>query len=302
VVSTDFTHYGKQFDYTPFADHVAERITQLDATVVSALQRQQLNPFLKIIQSTHATVCGRMPLAVFLALCERHVFGELASRLVAYATSSNAALTGSSVSYAGILFTTQQRTQQPIEDQFTMMEQQVLLDLSKATVRSLFDPSQKKFLLPIVGNAGDEKRGVFVTLYKKGELRGCIGIVEPMLPLTEGIITKTEATALHDTRFTPVTADELADITVTLSLLSVPVPIASYTNITIGKQGIILQNGLHQALFLPKVATEFGWDLNTTLTQLSKKAGLPARAWQDPQTTFSVFTSLDTPTEPVILK
>lgn len=312
IVSTDFTHYGKQFGYTPFGDHVAERIKQLDATLVTAVQQQKVAPFQTILKETHATVCGRIPLTVLLALCQKKVFGELESRLIAYETSSDAGVTGSSVSYVGLVFTTQKRATQPLTDQFTIMEQQALLELSKGTLASLYDASKANFLLPLLSLAGDEKRGVFVTLYKKnvadsdlvplpkksvGDLRGCIGIVEPNLPLAQGIMNMTQAAALRDTRFKPVSVEELPDITVMLSILSVPVKIASYSAIQLGKHGIILKNGNQQALFLPKVPAEFGWDLPTTLTQLSQKAGLPALAWKDPKTEFQVFTSLDIPAE-----
>lgn len=312
VVSTDFTHYGKQFDYTPFDDHVAERIKQLDATIVTAVQQQKVAPLETIIKETQATVCGRKPLAVLLALCEQKVLGAIEPRLIAYETSSDAGATGSSVSYVGLVFTTQKRATQSLSDQFTSMEQQTLLELSKGTLASLYDASKANFLFPLLGTAGDEKRGVFVTLYKKnaadsdlvplpkksvGDLRGCIGIVEPSMPLAQGIVNMTQSAALRDTRFKPVSVDELPDITVMLSILSVPVKIPAYSAIQLGTHGIILKNGNQQALFLPKVALEFGWDLPTTLTQLSQKAGLPALAWKDPKTEFQVFMSLDIPAE-----
>lgn len=304
IVSTDFTHYGKQFAYTPFSDHIAERIQHLDAAVVTAVQEKKLEPFLEVIKKTGDTVCGRMPLAIFLALCQQQVFGDLESRLIAYERSSEEEVTGSSVSYVGLVFTTQKRASQPLFDQFTRMEQYLFFELSKGMLAALYDQSKRPFLLPLLGTAGDEKRGVFVTLYKKnaldaqatnplGDLRGCIGLVEPTMPLKQGIMSMTEAAAVRDTRFKPVTADELPAITVTLSILSVPVKIASYRDIQLGKHGIILKNGNQQALFLPKVATEFGWDLPTTLTQLSQKAGLSSEAWKDPVTEFQVFTSLD---------
>jgi AmmeMemoRadiSam system protein B/AmmeMemoRadiSam system protein A len=302
VISTDFTHYGTQFGYTPFVDHLDQRIKHLDATVMDAIAQQRLAPFQAIIQKTEATVCGRVPLEILLALCQQHVFGEIEDRLIAYDTSSNAQTTGSSVSYVGLVFTTQKRATQEFEHQFTSMELQALLDLSKRTLVSLYEPLQAQFLLPILATtAGAEKRGVFVTLYKKNaltsekQLRGCIGIIEPRMPLTAGIMAMTRSTALEDTRFQPVTADELPFITTEISILSEPYKIASYREIKLGTHGIILKLANHQALFLPKVPLEFGWDLVTTLNQLSQKAGLPENAWKDQKTEFYVFTSLDTP-------
>jgi AmmeMemoRadiSam system protein A len=103
----------------------------------------------------------------------------------------------------------------------------------------------------------------------------------------------TKAAAFEDSRFSPVTADELNDITITISVLTPAKPIASYNDIVLGRDGIILTNGAQSALFLPHVATEFKWDLPTTLTQLSEKAGLNPDAWKNKETTYQTFESID---------
>lgn len=294
IVSTDLTHYGKRFSYTPFTDKISERIRQLDAQILSAIQDQTVKEFVALIKKTGATVCGTAPLMIFLALCEQHAFGpHLESRLIAYDTSASQGDVDGSVSYAGLVFTSQQRESQPIENQFTQEEQKEFLVLSRKTLTSLYEPPQELLWLPLLSHAGQEKRGVFVTLYDKDELAGCIGTVGPRYLLQEGIPWMTESSALHDTRFNPLTKEQLPTTRISLSILSDIRPIASYKAIKLGKHGIVLEYKERSALFLPKVPEEFSWDLPTTLAQLSQKAGLPSTAWQDPEARFSVFTSLD---------
>lgn len=294
IVSSDFTHYGKRFVYTPFIDRISERIRQLDAQVLSVIQDQRVKEFVALIKKTGATVCGTMPLMIFLALCEQHAFGpNLTSRLIAYDTSVSHGDTDGSVSYAGLVFTTEQRESQQIEDQFTQEEQKEFLTLSRKTLTALYEPPQEVLWLPLLSHAGQEKRGVFVTLYDKNELAGCIGTVEPRSQLQESIPLMTASSALHDTRFHPLTKEQLPTTRISLSILSDSKPITSYKAIVLGKHGIVLEYKGRSALFLPKVPEEFSWDLPTTLAQLSQKAGLSSTAWQDPEARFSVFTSLD---------
>jgi AmmeMemoRadiSam system protein A len=96
---------------------------------------------------------------------------------------------------------------------------------------------------------------------------------------------------LNDGRFPPVDSSELSDITIEVSVLTPARPVASASQIIIGKHGIILEKSGRSALFLPQVATEQGWDLETTLNHLAQKAGLPEDAWRK-DTSFEVFEAI----------
>ncbi len=139
----------------------------------------------------------------------------------------------------------------------------------------------------------EQKRGVFVTLRKNGDLRGCIGSIEPNMPLYELIPEMAQAAAFRDGRFNPVKCNELKDITMSVSILTKPHTIPSYSAIEIGKHGIILSQSTKSAVYLPEVPIEQRWNREKTLTQLALKANLPHNAWQDPKTTFKVFESMD---------
>jgi len=134
----------------------------------------------------------------------------------------------------------------------------------------------------------DEVRGVFVTLKRRGALRGCIGMIEGDEPLGDGVMRQALAAAFRDPRFEPLTADELPDLSVEVSVLTPLRPVAHWHEITIPGQGVLLTKGARRAVFLPQVAAELGWDRETTLSQLSLKAGLPADAWRE-GATFHVF-------------
>jgi AmmeMemoRadiSam system protein A len=136
-----------------------------------------------------------------------------------------------------------------------------------------------------------EHRGAFVTLKAHGKLRGCIGYIQPIEPLYEAVRQNAINAATRDSRFRPVETDDLSTIQIEISVLTPPAPVSSYRDIVPGSHGIILKKGSHQAVFLPQVAPEQGWDLPETLRHLSLKAGLSGDDWKAPDAEFFVFTA-----------
>lgn len=132
-----------------------------------------------------------------------------------------------------------------------------------------------------------EKRGVFVTLNKKKqnkELRGCIGRPYPVLPLREAIIVSAINAARDDPRFNPVKIEEMGNIIIEVTVLTVPKRINSKPKdlpekIVIGRDGLIVATGMHSGLLLPQVAVEHGFDSTEFLCQTCMKAGLMPDAW-----------------------
>jgi len=145
--------------------------------------------------------------------------------------------------------------------------------------------TQQKVAIPAFPNVFSQKRGVFVTLTKKGELRGCIGYPYPMLQLGDAIIDAAYQAALHDPRFYPVTPAELQDLDIEVTILSEPVdltcPASERPNhISIGKHGLIAEYHGYRGLLLPQVAVEWGWDTTEFLDQTCVKAGIPPKSWE----------------------
>ncbi len=132
------------------------------------------------------------------------------------------------------------------------------------------------------------KRGAFVTLHLAGKLRGCIGYIEGHLPLVDAVARNGRAAALEDPRFAPVSLAELPQLDLEVSALTPLRTVARPEDIIIGRHGILFEKQGHKAVFLPQVAPEQGWDLETTLGHLALKAGLSPGDWHE-GALFQVF-------------
>ncbi|MBU0497539.1 MAG: TIGR00296 family protein [Candidatus Thermoplasmatota archaeon] len=141
------------------------------------------------------------------------------------------------------------------------------------------------------------KLGVFVTLhtYPDQHLRGCVGIPTPILTLKKALTEATQSVT-HDPRFPPLRPKEIDKIIVEITVLTPPEKILiqnpkEYSNkITIGKHGLIAEQGFYKGLLLPQVPIEQHWDIVEFLSQTCMKAGLPADAWLDTLTDIYRFS------------
>jgi len=133
--------------------------------------------------------------------------------------------------------------------------------------------------------------GAFVTLKKRGDLRGCIGYIYAEGPIYETIQRMAVAAATQDPRFPPLRPNEMADISLEISLLSPLQRVNNVNDIVVGKHGLLIRRGYYQGLLLPQVAPEQGWNRDQFLQGLCHKAGLPADAWSDPATELYSFTA-----------
>jgi AmmeMemoRadiSam system protein B/AmmeMemoRadiSam system protein A len=136
-----------------------------------------------------------------------------------------------------------------------------------------------------------ENRGAFVTIQKKGQLRGCIGYIEGHGPLYKTVEEMAEAAAFRDPRFMPVTENELPELDIEISVLTPLRRISDINEIEVGKHGIYIKNRWYSGLLLPQVATEYGWNRQTFLEHTCLKAGLPTHAWKDKDTEIYIFSA-----------
>lgn len=147
-----------------------------------------------------------------------------------------------------------------------------------------------------------DKSGVFVTLNylnsrKQEYLRGCIGFPLPEKRLYESVVEAAIAAATQDPRFPPVQSQELENIIFELSILTPPMEIngkpAEYKNqITLGKDGLILQSRFGSGLLLPQVPLELNWNVEEYLVNICYKAGAPPDAWLDPASKLYKFQAI----------
>ncbi|MDH5658184.1 MAG: TIGR00296 family protein [Nitrosopumilus sp.] len=141
----------------------------------------------------------------------------------------------------------------------------------------------------------DSTSGVFVTLNKHDSLRGCIGYPLPVKKLSEGLVDAAISAAIHDTRFVPVTADELDKIIFEVTVLTPPVeikveqPSEYLKEIKVGRDGLIIENGYTSGLLLPQVPMEYSWSTKEFLEHACQKAGLEKNAWKSKDIKISKF-------------
>jgi AmmeMemoRadiSam system protein A len=139
----------------------------------------------------------------------------------------------------------------------------------------------------------EEERGVFVTLHKDEQLRGCIGRPRPAQSLAEGLRAGAVGAATEDPRFPPLSADEVEQISVSVSVLTPPESILGNepSSIEIGRDGLIVSKGRRTGLLLPQVAVDQGWSAEQFLAQTARKASLPGEAWREDETTVKRFSA-----------
>ena len=132
--------------------------------------------------------------------------------------------------------------------------------------------------------------GAFVTLHRRGRLRGCVGQLPSKDPLIEVVAHCAKAAALEDPRFKPVHAEEVTEIEIEVSILS-PLQDTTLEKIEAGKHGLVVSRGWQRGVLLPQVATEFKWQAARFLEETCVKAGLEREAWRDPHTRIQAFTA-----------
>ncbi len=136
--------------------------------------------------------------------------------------------------------------------------------------------------LPVPGEeALTRPAGAFVTLRCQGELRGCIGLVEPTLPLWQTVQQASASAATEDYRFSPISAEDLPRLRLEISVLSPLEKVQDLTTIQVGLHGLVAERGTRRGLLLPQVPREWGWEREEFLSHTCEKAGLPPLAWQE---------------------
>lgn len=158
-----------------------------------------------------------------------------------------------------------------------------LLELARRTLEAQFRGEPPPRLASDRSNPFGESRALFVTLKLAGRLRGCIGTLAPEGDLARTVPRFALRAAFEDPRFPPLAAHELPECAIEISVLTPPRLVENLEEIVVGRDGLILEAAGRRGLLLPQVATEWGFDRETFLSELSRKAGLPPGAWRDPE-------------------
>jgi AmmeMemoRadiSam system protein B/AmmeMemoRadiSam system protein A len=251
IISTDLSHYPSYEDAKKVDANTIEGILSGNTqTFISSINKNEsLNT-----PELYTSACGWSSILVLQSLTQKKNYTY---ELLDYTNSGEKHTKNKErvVGYAAFRIITKEQN-----SYFTNEEKEQMLFIAKkaiheATLHENKIAIDENRVLPKL----KEKLGAFVTLYKNGELRGCIGRFEPNQPLYNVIVDMAIAAAQHDTRFLKVSPLELENIRIEISVLTPRKKINSISEIEIGKHGVYVQYGKKHGTYLPHVATQMGW-------------------------------------------
>ncbi len=262
IASTDLSHFFSRRD-----------ANARDQGTIGLIKRFKIDSLLEKCERGENIMCGGGPVIATLLYAQNKATVEI----LQYSDSSK--VTRDEDSVVGYLAAALVASVPQKEFSLSDEEKKELLRLTYSTIE-LFIRDKK--LPPYKTDNSNllEKTGAFVTLKKHGQLRGCIGFIESPLPLYQTVMQAGIYAACHDTRFSPVTQDELDDLEVEISVLSPLRKISDPKLVSVGKHGLVITKDGKKGLLLPQVPVENQWDQQTFLEQACLKAGLPRNAWK----------------------
>lgn len=262
IASTDLSHFLTK-----------EQANQKDKETIELIRELKADEIIRKCQKRENIMCGGGPVAATLLWAK----DKAGVKILRYSDSSEASQDESRV----VGYLAAALVVEPVSEDFRLsgQEKKELLDLAYATVNMYVREKKLPEFTPRTDNLR-RKCGAFVTLKKHGELRGCIGFIEPVLPLHQAVMQASVYAACKDSRFLPVTRDELEDIDVEISVLTPLKKIRQPNRIMVGKHGLVIAMDGKRGLLLPQVAVEHNWTRETFLEQACLKAGLPKNAWR----------------------
>jgi len=170
--------------------------------------------------------------------------------------------------------------------EYTKEDGRKLLKLARESILEKFSGRKPEMLKE---EKFKELRGVFVTLKKNEELRGCIGFPYPLLPVNEAVEKAALSAAFSDPRFLPLQKSEINQVKIEISILSVPKEVKNFKEIKIGRDGLICECEGRSGLLLPQVAVENDFSRKEFLECLCQKAGLDKEKWKEEKFKLSKF-------------
>ncbi|MDD4290004.1 MAG: AmmeMemoRadiSam system protein B [Patescibacteria group bacterium] len=263
VISSDLSHYYKK-----------DEAKELDQKCIDSIKTLKFD--------NECEACGEIGIKLLFELAELNNWN---GELMKYGDSGD--ITGDNsqvVGYMSAIFVEENKN-----ENYSQNDKKFLLDLARNTIDYAFKNSDK--MMPIDENSVPEnlkeKRGVFVTLNKDEKLRGCIGYIEPIEKLYKAVQLNALSAAFEDTRFNPLSENELKDVKMEISVLTVPKE-TSFENIKQNIDGVVLQNGKNGATYLPQVWENI-FDEDEFFGSLCQKAGLDWNCYRNKETKFSTY-------------
>ncbi|MDH4209920.1 MAG: AmmeMemoRadiSam system protein B [candidate division WOR-3 bacterium] len=278
IASSDLSHYHSQTD--------AER---LDNMVVEAMAKFDPELLYNRLKTDSCEACGGGPMITAMLVARQ--LGADKSKPLYYATSGD--ITGDRaqvVGYMAAAFYKEQEMKVGVDLGFSKKEKEKLKTIARETIEAVV--RGKKTTTPTgITKKLKEPYGIFVTINKHGNLRGCIGRIIGDQPLYLSCQQMARAAALEDPRFPQVTEDELSDLEIEISILTPMRRVMNTDEIVVGRDGLYIRRGVYSGLLLPQVAAEYGWTVDEFLTQTCYKAGLSTDALKSKDTEIYRFSA-----------
>ena len=286
IASSDLSHF-----------HSYDQAVKLDKIVLNHIERFDPEGLNRDLKNSRCEACGGGPIISIMLAAK--ALGANKSKVLKYLNSGD--VTGDRgrvVGYAAGVFYKTAGGKEKMKDEkkvgvdlgLNEEEKKTLHHIAKTVIENKTRGKPVpdfKIESPIL----KENRGAFVTIQKRGQLRGCIGYIEGHGPLHKTIEKMAEAAAFNDPRFTPVKEKELPELDIEISVLTPLKRITDVNEIQVGKHGIYIKKGWSSGLLLPQVATEYEWDRQTFLEHTCQKAGLPSNAWKEKDTEIYIFSA-----------
>jgi len=281
VGSSDLSHF-----------HGYDDAVTMDSIVIDHIDAMDAGGLLKSLERGTCEACGGGPMAITMMVAEK--LGAKQSKVLKYANSGD--VTGDRrgvVGYAAaVFFKDDDAGKNDVGPDVGLNDDDkaLLIDIAKKSVEAKLSGRDVPHF-EITSDILKTNMGAFVTIKKHGQLRGCIGYIEAIKPLSTTVVEMAQAAAFRDPRFPAVTKEELQDLSFEISALTPLKRISDVNEIEVGKHGIYMVKGLRSGLLLPQVAIEYNWDRLTFIEQTCYKAGLASGAWKDKETKVYIFSA-----------
>lgn len=284
IISTDFSHYPDYNDATEVDKKTADAICSNQTEQLQAILNKNKKDG---IENLTTSLCGWTSVLSLLFLTEN---SDYLFEKNSYQNSGDSKTYGDKNRVVGYwAIAVYKKTDSFI---ITEIEREEILEKARYSIKTYLETRKRGKLLQPKSSTGilSDSTGVFVSIYIKDKLRGCIGGFAQEKPLNQ-LLQKMAISAACDRRFENVKLDELKDIKLEISILSPLKKINSINEIELGRHGVFIQKGIYSGTFLPQVIDKTGWDITQFLGHCSKdKAGISWNGWKNAELyTFEVI-------------
>jgi hypothetical protein len=286
VASSDLSHYPSYSDAAGVDRRTLAALAKLDPTGFETATRNLMDTG---VRNLGTCACGAAPILTIMTAAK--ALGATHGVVVSYANSGDTSIGQKDrvVGYGAVVLAsgpgpsdTKALEKPPLSASFSPLqteEKKVLLKIARESIRRFLTTETVPLVRGVTPRL-EYPQGVFVTLKKHGDLRGCIGHIPSDFPLARAVGAMALQAAFNDPRFNGVQLKELDALGIEISALTPMKPIGRAEEIVVGRDGVVLSKDGRSAVFLPQVAPENKWGRDEMLDNLCRKAGLPEGSWR----------------------